>query len=570
MMKWIVFAMVALLILTTSCGMHIKKASDEIGGIDEDYELTSTDDIIVFSDSAIEYETRKILEKPDGEITVNDVSSITVFTADTGNGWNSNDNFQQIITLDDLKWFKNLQELTIFRHGIKSLAGIEELTNLRKLMVRDNEICSIEPVRNLKNLVRFDCADNPVRDYAPLSNLTNLEELCASKVDMSMLENLTKLKSLYSPCGTISDISVLIKMPDLEYLNLRNNNISNVDSLGNLKNLTYLDIGENNISNIDSLSNLNELTHLDLRDNQIYDFSAIEDLAQLEYICLSGNLVADGLLEKHYPPWMRPWVSWGEEQLGQFGPSNHPLEGIDERLGELVSIDGAAYKIESRRFYVHDESMKNDIDIVFPQIVDMNDNILQGKINKTLYDNAFDILIAEGQNVAGFDNKVTYEITWAGERFLSVKFNIFFYRHGAAYPNDLLYTANIDLLTGNDLKLKDFFAIDDGFIEKFKTCAILDSEKYHIFPEVFEILLQDYSDEELKKSLGRSDVVQNGSKQTDYASYFTDSVLGISFGTSHALGSYAEIVIGYDDLIDNIVIDNELWNELLPSLLSIK
>ena len=561
-MKRIAIAMTALLLLTASCDEYLKTASNNVGVISENLAESSIDEIVIFTDSAIEQETRNILNKQIGDITVNDVLSITVINI--GSNWNSGDNHKLVTTLGDLKWFKNLQELTIIGQEIKNLRGIEELTNLRLLMVRDNSIKSIEQVRNLTNLVRFDCSGNYISDYTPLRNLVNLEELCGSIENISELKNLTKLRRLYSPWGLISDISELKNMQKLEYLNLHNNSISNIDSLGNLVNLYYLDLGNNKIYNIDSLSSLKKLSYLNLQDNQIADFSVLDQCPPIEEICLSGNLVSDDLLEKYYPPWMRLRLPWDEGQVEHFGQLFHPMEGRNENLGEVLKTEGADYKIENWRFYVNDSTMKNDINIAYPQIGDIDDYDLQKKINKLLYDAAFGVLIGYGQNVAGLENKVTYEIAWAGERFISIKFYISFYGYGAAYPNDLLCTANIDLRTGNQLMLKDFFEINDRFINRLKTCASLDGERYHILPELFEFLMQNYSDKELNGFLNNADIVQSGYRQAEYSSYYTENTLGISFVTSHALGSYAEIVINYDDLMDFMITDNDIWNEILP------
>ena len=242
-----------------------------------------------------------------------------------------------------------------------------------------------------------------------------------------------------------------------------------------------------------------------------------------------------------------------------------PVE-VDERIGELISVDGADYKIETRRYFVSDDINENYIDIVYPQIAEMDDADIQEQINILLGDNAFGLLRGHGEGVTGLEINATYDITLSGANFLSMKFNIYFYREGAAYCSDLLQTANIDMRTGENLKLSDFFIIDDSFVEKFKTCAILDSEKYHIFPETFEIILRNNTDEEFKEWLSIADIPLNVYMQTDFASYFTKETLVISFGTSKAMMSYAEIVLSYDDLKENMRTDNDLWCEISPSL----
>jgi len=250
-------------------------------------------------------------------------------------------------------------------------------------------------------------------------------------------------------------------------------------------------------------------------------------------------------------------LSAGDEQTDKV----MHIDGVDESLGVLVDIEDTQYFIESRRFYIFDDENDNYIDIVYPQIGGISDGFLTERINLLLHDTAFYVLTGYGNNVTGLKNFVTFEIAWAGEMFLSVKFDIYFFGKRAAYYNELLFTANIDMRTGEPLRLTDFFVIDDRFVDVFRTCAIIDSVEYHIFQEAYEYVLC-YSDEELARVLGEADNPLEQSSFRDYSSYFTDNTLGISFGTLHALGTYAEVVISYHDLLDCIATENDIWREL--------
>ena len=42
------------------------------------------------------------------------------------------------------------------------------------------------------------------------------------------------------------------------------------------------------------------------------------------------------------------------------------------------------------------------------------------------------------------------------------------YNKNAAYPRDIFTTINIDLQTGNRIRLKDIVNIDEGFVRKLK------------------------------------------------------------------------------------------------------
>jgi len=230
--------------------------------------------VITFADPVIESETRKILNRPSGNISEGDVSGIECFGGD-GNG-QFGDISGNITTLTDLRWFVNLKMLVLSGCNISNLNGIEDLSNLQTLYVRRNNISSIEPVRNLVNLISFDCSGNRIRDYSALSGLVNLQNLWIGDsgigpTDLSPLKNLTDLKSLYAPWCGISDISVLSDKYDLMYLQLFHNNISYISVLKGLTKLNYLSLNMNDITDISVLDGLTNLTYIGLQDNPVPD-----------------------------------------------------------------------------------------------------------------------------------------------------------------------------------------------------------------------------------------------------------------------------------------------------------
>ena len=256
----------------------------------------------------------------------------------------------------------------------------------------------------------------------------------------------------------------------------------------------------------------------------------------------------------------------------------------DLRVEEVDDVQGVGYNVESRRYCEFDEVKEKYINIVYPEVVNMGDEGLQEKINKHLYDTAFDIFLGYETNGHPADIDVIYEVAWAGEIFLSVKFYVNFFGKGAAYCNHQLNTANIDIRTGEYVRMNDFFVLDSAFLDKFKTCAIMDMEKYYIFLEQLKYIFWDNDDEKVLKELNNTDIPmccdeelidfatqmgmppQPETRAMGSASYFTGENLGICYKLAHVSGSYAEIVISYEDLMENIRMDNDIWYEIMPSL----
>lgn len=158
----------------------------------------------LFPDPGLENCVREAIEKPSGELTVEDVSSLTHMECQNRN--------------------------------IYSIDGIENFKAATKLSFWENRISDISPLENLTNLIWLQLGNNEIEDIGSLSKLTNLTRLGLALND-------------------IEDIVVLRKLTALEWLNLDNNRLENQDLtfLRNLNKLTWLTLEHNRITSISSL-----------------------------------------------------------------------------------------------------------------------------------------------------------------------------------------------------------------------------------------------------------------------------------------------------------------------------
>lgn len=251
-----------------------------------EFSLESPPNITVeFVDPVIEEAIRELLQKPNGNISEDELLSITVLGDIDRNGGAFGDLNGEITTLSDLKWLKNLTTLSLGDCGIESLVGIENLENLEILRLRRNHITDLEPLLNLIKLKELDLSENPINDTSALCNLVNMESLGlgdCTNINLSPVSGMSKLKRLYASYSNITDISMLEDKIDLEYLQLFHNNISDISSLKELTNLTYLNLSLNNISNIDVLEGLPNLETVQIRDNPIPEEALTAFLAPKE------------------------------------------------------------------------------------------------------------------------------------------------------------------------------------------------------------------------------------------------------------------------------------------------
>ena len=347
--------------------------------------------VLIFSDPVIEAETRKILNKPEGDILLRDVLTITALKYRYGN----------INNLMDLKWFTKLESIDLTSCNIKSLEGIEHLINLKEIRVGHNSISNLESVSNLINLEILECDDNNISNLDPLSKLINLKELeCdqnnisnysvlsglinlehlsignngVSRTDLSVLESLTKLKSFFGPWCGIDDISILSHMPDLKFINLNSNNISDINCLENLENLTYLNLKSNKISDVSAIEKFNQLETVYLGDNPIPKESLLKffDSIGLDYAIANQSVKINSMMPE-----------FDIEILSYFEENHYKVQTLtitDNSTGEILQT-----------ILIPEISMFGDTDIetfMYDYMLGFKDLNFDGYIDISLYDTA--------------------------------------------------------------------------------------------------------------------------------------------------------------------------------------
>ena len=212
----------------------------------------------------------------------------------------------------------SLTRLVIGAMGIRSLAGIWQLTSLEYLWVVSNQVVDVNPLVPLTNLETLFLSGNRIADVGPLVALTNLEELSLSDnrivdvkplaqmtslaklnlsvnriADVSLLGELTNLRDLQLPYNRISDVSPLAALGKLESLNLFNNRVVDTAPLAQLSNLRRLTIGANPIADLRPLVELTDLRELGLAYNRMEDWSPIAEMTGLESLLLEVARIGD-------------------------------------------------------------------------------------------------------------------------------------------------------------------------------------------------------------------------------------------------------------------------------------
>jgi putative cell wall-binding protein len=252
---------------TTSCKKIILIGGQSSVSADIESKLTGmSNTIVTFPDKNFEAVIRKKINKPSGDIYINDVRSII--------------------------------ELNANNNAISDLSGIEKLTNLKKLNLSYNIITNLEPLSGLTNLENLKLDHNIyLSNLSGIDKLTNLKDLNLDSDNATSLESLKSLANLESLeldfNKTINDITPIENLSKLTSLSLTNDDISNIGTLAKLNNLNELELDVNKITDISSLKNLKNLNYLGLSNNQITDISVLKGLTNVSKLYLNKNQIKD-------------------------------------------------------------------------------------------------------------------------------------------------------------------------------------------------------------------------------------------------------------------------------------
>lgn len=194
---------------------------------------------------------------------------------------------------------------------------------------------------------------------------------------------------------------------------------------------------------------------------------------------------------------------------------------------------------------VKKSDIESNIKIFYPQITTNNDEIEISKINKIIETEARKVLKYYDNSFGGLDLDIDYKIQREDDKILSIQFSGIGYLDGAAHPNNLFFTTNIDIQKATRLRLNDLIDINQEFIAKIRSgefSMVQENEK--IKQEILSNF-NLYTTEELSDSFKNADSLDNigTDNQSDIYSYLIEDSIGISVSVSHASGDHAEFLI---------------------------
>ena len=190
--------------------------------------------VVRFFDELLEERVRKAMNKPDGDITPEEASAITLL---------------------DLSQDENSEA------SIAILQGLEAFTGLTELNLSGNtQLADLWPISGLTKLEKLNCRICNISSLKPISQLINLREFSLGWR------------------GSVGNLDALSGLVNLEALDAKGVGISDISGLAGLPKLMYVGLNENRIIDFTPLATLPSLTEAELMGNQTNDYRVLAEI----------------------------------------------------------------------------------------------------------------------------------------------------------------------------------------------------------------------------------------------------------------------------------------------------
>ena len=207
------------------------------------------------------------------------------------------------------------------------------------------------------------------------------------------------------------------------------------------------------------------------------------------------------------------------------------------------------YEITELNYSEYDNTVNKDVSIVYPQVNGLPDKSIEEIICVNLKETAMDMLKSYSE-LNDMKIEVTYSVTFASDKILSVHFVSSAFHSTQAYPLIRSSSANFLLETGDKLEINDILLIDEEFIKSFHEIFYLSRD--YSGEEEKDLILND-----IRSTFDIEDIANTRSDNfyTEICSFLTKDSVVISIEIRYASGSYALFEANYSDLAKFLKID---------------
>ena len=213
---------------------------------------------------------------------------------------------------------------------------------------------------------------------------------------------------------------------------------------------------------------------------------------------------------------------------------------------------------ETKYVFLVDNADKNTISIQIPLVKDGSEQQLNFIVNtikeklKSFSGEDFDLTVSEtditnkndidNENLSGYYIVAQSEISYESEDMVSMIFEAHFNKSGTAHPTDWFFAINYNPKTLENIAFSDNYSVDEGLYNVFAQHA----EKALL--ESFDGEWPDGWDSFSEMLCSKDSFLQGMKTEKEFAYYYTNEGVGISYPINHALGDHKEVVIPFADL----------------------
>ncbi len=225
-------------------------------------------------------------------------------------------------------------------------------------------------------------------------------------------------------------------------------------------------------------------------------------------------------------------------------------------------ISKMGYKVNTQNLKDIDEKKEKNVVINYPQLTGFKNKNIQNKVNKTIKDAALSrYYFAKKKDSNFFDNTeniIDYTIEYIDKNIISIVFRGYSYEMVNKEMLSVyfgIYTVNVNLHTGNIINIDELF---ENSYKKIINCRDLDS--YYFYNNTAYLSPYKYDSEYEYGSTNEGDTVAFYSDSYDKNNNrFFIKENGFVFITPGNSNSDYMYVANYDDLMDSIKWENEVW-----------
>ncbi|MBR4972196.1 MAG: leucine-rich repeat domain-containing protein [Oscillospiraceae bacterium] len=253
-----------------------------------------------------------------------------------------------ITSTADLKWFTNLETLTITGATLDHADAFSGLKNLKKLSVQDTSVSTellqvIGSLANLQELTISNCGISSISQLAGLTQLTRLDLSSNAIRDISGIRDMHQLQHLDLSGNALIAVSALIELKNLEYLDISFNSLISTTHLSGLSSLVYLDVSSNALRSLNGIGKLTNLQQFRASYNELLDVNALASCEQLTYIDVSHNTLLEINVAALLPALEELYFDYNEVmKLPQFSKdcSLRIISGAYNYISSLKNLSG--------------------------------------------------------------------------------------------------------------------------------------------------------------------------------------------------------------------------------------